>query len=90
MGVNLDNWVRIQWTSKKKAGAPIKRTNQKIRKSTKLEMEKTSSFQIWKNIYDEIFQIAKDKIHSQHMERSFLNIKVIGVRNKELYTTKIG
>ena len=62
MGVNLDNWVKIQWTSKKEGWSSL--SKERIKKLENLQnwkWEKTSSFQIWKNIYDEIFQIAKDK-----------------------------
>jgi superfamily II DNA or RNA helicase len=62
MGVNLDNWVRIQWTSKKEGwGSLTKNRIKKLEELDNWQWQKISDFEKWKMIYDEVFEIAKDK-----------------------------
>ena len=62
MGVNLDNWVRIQWNSKKEGWNSL--TKNRIKKLEELDnwqWHKISDFEKWKMAYDEVFEIAKEK-----------------------------
>ena len=62
MGVNLKNWVSIQWTSKKEGwGSLTKNRIKKLEELDNWQWQKISEFEKWKMTYDKVFEIAKGK-----------------------------